>query len=343
MKRKVYRINKTGSIKNLKLIEEDLAEPQSNEVCVEINSIGLNFADLFAIWGLYSATPKGSFIPGLEFSGVVIKKGGDVKDFNIGDKIIGLKRFGAYASHLNVETDYIFNLPNDWNFEEGTSLLVNSLTAYYALKVLGDIKKNKTILIHSAAGGVGIYANRMAKKFDAFTIGTIGSKTKIDLLKKEGYDEIIVRGKNFKEQLMESLGPHTLDIVLESIGGKIFEDSYSLLAPEGRLITYGSANFASSDSRPNPIKLIHKYLTRPKIDPMKMINTNKAVMGFNLIWLWSKKEELQKYFDEIQKLNLKKPIIGKSFLFEDFHKAINYLQSGKSVGKVVVNTEKNIN
>ncbi|MCP5062775.1 MAG: zinc-binding dehydrogenase [Ignavibacteriae bacterium] len=340
MKRKVYRIDKTGSIKNLNLIEEDLAEPKSNEVCVEVKSIGLNFADLFAIWGLYSATPKGSFIPGLEFAGVIIKKGSDVKDFEIGNKIIGLKRFGAYASHLNVESEYIFNLPNDWSFDDGTSLLVNSLTAYYALKVLGDIKINKTVLIHSAAGGVGIYANRIAKKFDAFTIGTIGRRSKFDLLKKEGYDEIIVRSKKFKQQLMESLGPYTLDIVLESIGGKIFEDSYSLLAPEGRLITYGSANFASADSRPNPLKLIFKYLTRPKIDPMKMINTNRAVMGFNLIWLWNKKNDLQKYFEEIQKLNLQKPIIGKTFLFEDLHKAINYLQSGKSVGKVVVRMYK---
>ncbi|MEE9430175.1 MAG: hypothetical protein V3V16_03985 [Melioribacteraceae bacterium] len=74
MKRKVYRINKTGSINNLNLIEEELSELKANEVCVEVKSIGLNFADLFAIWGLYSATPKGSFIPGLEFAGIIIKR-----------------------------------------------------------------------------------------------------------------------------------------------------------------------------------------------------------------------------------------------------------------------------
>jgi alcohol dehydrogenase len=145
-----------------------------------------------------------------------------------------------------------------------------------------------------------------------------------------------VRGKNFKQQLSEVLCKRLLKIVLESIGGKIFKDSYSLLAPEGRLITYGSANFATPSSRPNPIKLIYKYLTRPKIDPMKMINTNRAVMGFNLIWLWEKKGELQNYFDEIQKLNLAKPIIGETYSFEDLHRAIQYLQSGKSIGKVVV-------
>ena len=336
MLRKVYRINKTGSIKNLILIEENLKEPESNEVCIEVKSIGLNFADLFAIWGLYSATPKESFIPGLEFSGVVIKKGSNVKNYEVGDEIIGLTRFGAYATHVNVNENYIFKLPQNWNFVEGTSLLVNSLTAYYALKILADIKDNKTVLIHSAAGGVGIYANRIAKKFNAFTIGTIGSNSKIRTLKEEGYDRIIVRGKNFKQQLKTALGERSLDIVLESIGGKIFKDSFALLSPEGRLVTFGSANFAMPGSKPNPIKLIYKYLTRPKIDPMKMINTNRAVMGFNLIWLWEKKKELQNYFVEIQKLNLAKPIVGKTFLFTELHKAIQYLQSGKSVGKVVV-------
>ncbi|MEE9430176.1 MAG: zinc-binding dehydrogenase [Melioribacteraceae bacterium] len=215
-------------------------------------------------------------------------------------------------------------------------MLVNSLTAFYALKVLGDIKNSQTVLIHSGAGGVGIFANRIAKKFNAFTIGTIGSESKVSLLKEEGYNEIIVRSKNFKQQLKKSLDGKPLNIVLESIGGKIFEDSFSLLALEGRLITFGSANFASPGSRPNPIKLIYKFLTRPKIDPMKMINTNRAVMGFNLIWLWEKKDELQNYFDEIQKLNLSKPIVGKVFQFTDLHKAIEHLQSGKSVGKVVV-------
>jgi alcohol dehydrogenase len=337
MKRKVYRINKTGSIKNLHLAEENLEEPKGNEVCVEVKSIGLNFADLFAIWGLYSATPKGSFIPGLEFAGVVIKKGSGINNYKVGDEIIGLTRFGAYTTYLNVDSDYIFKLPQKWNFEQGASLLVNSLTAYYALKVLGNIKDNKTVLIHSAAGGVGIYANRIAKKFNAFTIGTIGSNSKLEILNEESYDKTIVRNKGFKQQLKASLENRLLDIILESIGGKIFEDSFALLSPEGRLITFGSANFATPGSRPNPIKLIYQYFTRPKIDPMKMINTNRSIMGFNLIWLWEKRKELQNYFDEIQQLNLKQPVIGKTFSFENLHKALRHLQSGKSIGKVVVN------
>jgi len=336
MNRKVYRIDKTGSIKNLKIRGEELGEPAEDEVTIEVIAVGLNFADIFAIWGLYSATPKGSFIPGLEFSGVIIKKGNKVKNLVVGDKIIGLTRFGAYSTHLNVDSSYVFQLPEKWTFEEGASLLVNSLTAYYALKILGDIKNGQTILIHSAAGGVGIYANRIAKKFDCFTIGTIGTQSKSNILKTEGYDEIIIRDTNFKQELISKLRHRSLNIILESIGGKVFKDCFDLLPPEGRLITYGSANYASPGSRPNPFNLIYSYFTRPKIDPMKMINTNKSVMGFNLIWLWQKKNELNFYFNEINKLNLGNPIVGKTFAFDELHHAIRYLQSGESIGKVVV-------
>ena len=89
----------------------------------------------------------------------------------------------------------------DGRFEEGAAFIVQSLTAYYSLVELGNIKNNSTVLIHSAAGGVGIYANRIAKKFNAYTIGTVGSDKKIEFLKKEGYDDVIIRGNDFAEKL----------------------------------------------------------------------------------------------------------------------------------------------
>ncbi len=95
MKRKAYRIHKAGSLSNLKLAEEDFSKPTSYEVTIEVKAIGLNFADLFAIQGLYSATPKGSFVPGLEYSGVLINKGADVTDFELNDKVMGVIGFGA--------------------------------------------------------------------------------------------------------------------------------------------------------------------------------------------------------------------------------------------------------
>ena len=339
MNRKVFRIDKAGSINNLKMVDEKLSEPAQEEVTVEIKAIGLNFADLFAIQGLYSATPKGRFIPGLEYSGIVVKKGESVKDFDVGDKIMGAIRFGAYATHLNIENKYILKLPEGWSFEEGSAFIVQSLTAYYSLIELGNIKKNYTVLINSAAGGVGIYANRIAKKFNAFTIGTIGSESKRNFLINEGFDEVIVRNKKFGAQLKSALGEKKLDLVLESIGGKVFQESFKAMGPSGRIMVYGGAQYMSNSSRPNLLKIIPKYLARPKIDPLSLSDTNKSVMGFNLIYLWDKPGELKTMAENILKMNLDKPYIGKVFPFRKLLSALKYFQAGRSIGKVVVVVE----
>lgn len=336
MKRTVYRIAKAGSINDLKLTKETLPLPEPDEVQVEVKAIGLNFADIFAIQGLYSATPKESFIPGLEYSGVIINKGKYVTEFEIGDKIMGAIRFGAYATHLNINKNYILKLPADWSFEEGASFIVQSLTAYYSLAVLGNIQNNSTVLIHSAAGGVGIYANRIAKKYNAFTIGTIGNSIKTDLLIKEGYEKVIVRDKHFADKLRQSLDGRDLNIVLECIGGKIFSESFRQMSAGGRIIVYGAAQYSTGSSTPNYIKVLTKYLTRPKVDPLSLSDKNKSVMGFNLIYLWDKVELMKKYLSEILKMDLPKPLIGEQFDFNNLIDAVRKFQSGQTVGKVVI-------
>jgi alcohol dehydrogenase len=334
--RRVYRINRAGSLKRLNLTKEKLSFPDEDEVTVEVKAIGLNFADLFAIQGLYSATPKGSFIPGLEYSGIIVEKGEEVKGFQIGDKIMGAVRFGAYATHLNINHRYILKMPEEWSFEEGSSFLIQPLTAYYSLVELGNLQQNDTVLIHSAAGGVGIYANRIAKKFNTFTIGTTGSDSKKSFLLDEGYDRVIVRDKNFKGQLSDTLNGKNLNIVLECIGGKIFKDSFDLLAPSGRIIVYGGAHFMTQSSKPNYFKVITRFLSRPKVDPLSLSNTNRSVMGFNLIYLWDKPDELKNMLNNVLKMNLKPPHIGKVYSFENLIKALKFFQTGKSIGKIVV-------
>jgi alcohol dehydrogenase len=336
MDRKAYRINKAGSINNLKLISENLSDPSENEVTVQVKAIGLNFADIFAIQGLYSATPKESFVPGLEYSGIIINKGDEVKEFNIGDKIMGAIRFGAYVNYLNINKNYIQLLPQSWSFEEGAAFIVQSLTAYYSLIELGNIKDQSTVLIHSAAGGVGIYANRIAKRFNAYTIGTIGNEMKTDLLKKERYDDVIVRRDDFSEKLKKSLGNRDLNIVLECIGGKIFAESFKQMSAGGRIIVYGAAQFSTGSSSPNYLKIITKYLTRPKVDPLSLSDKNKSVMGFNLIYLWDKVELMKKYLSNILEMNLPKPMIGEVFEFKELLNAVKKFQTGQTIGKVVV-------
>ncbi len=339
MIRRAYRmVPKAGTINNLKMVEENLSPPGEGEIQVRIKSIGLNFADIFAMFGLYSATPSGSFIPGLEYAGDVIAIGDNVRNVKSGDRIMGVTKFGGYADTINIEHQYVVPLPVDWKYEEGAAFLVQAYTAYYALIELADIQQNQTVLIHSAAGGVGILANRIAKRYDAYTIGTIGSSAKIDLLKAEGYDDWIVRSTNFREDLRKKLGQRELNIVMECIGGQIFRDGFRLLAPEGRMIIYGAANYASPALRPNYLKLIWKYWKRPKLDPQRLIEWNKSVMGFNLIHLYHKKERMAMYNKHLQAMDIGKPYIGHIYPFEELIQAIRLFQTGKTTGKVVINT-----
>ena len=335
MQRQCYRL-KAGNLANMKIISEELPDPAEDEVTVEVKAIGLNFADIFAIWGLYSATPEHPFTPGLEYSGVVLKTGSKVTQFKTGDRVMGVTRFGAYTSHLNIDQRYVTPMPEEWSFAEGAGFLVQVLTAYYALVHLGNLTPGQTVLIHSAAGGVGILANRIAKKMDAYTIGTVGRSSKVEFLEKEGYDGSIVRSKNFATDLEGALQGRELNLIMECIGGRIFKIGYDRLAPQGRMVVYGSARYASVGNRPNYLKLAWKFLTRPKIDPQKMIELNKSVLGFNLIHLYEKADLMHELLVEIDGLGLAAPHVGHTFPFEELPEAIRLFQSGKTIGKVVV-------
>ncbi len=336
IQRKAYYV-KPGSFKNLKLIEEHLKAPNPHEVQIEVKAIGLNFADVFCLLGLYEAAPKTAFIPGLEFSGIVTHVGKEVKGIKVGDDVMGVTRFGAYTDNINLDARYVIPIPDGWDYNDGASYLVQVLTAAYGLKELGNIKEGQNVLIHSAAGGVGLWANRICKFHNCFTIGTVGHKSKIPLLNQEGYDRTIIRDpKNFNKQLADSLEGRPLHLVMESIGGSIMKDSYNGLAPMGRLIAFGSAHYGERKDRPNYPRLIWKYLNRPRIDPQNMIGENKSVMGFNLIYLFENNEIMHHMLSELKEMDLGKPIIGHVYDFIDLPDALREFQSGMTSGKLVI-------
>jgi len=255
----------------------------------------------------------------------------------MGDRVMGVTRFGAYASHINIDQRYIVSLPKGWDYKEGASYLVQVLTAYYGLSCLGNLKNGQTVLIHSAAGGVGIWANRICKQLDAYTIGTVGHERKLTTLAGEKYDAAIVRNvKSFKHDLIRKLKDRPLDLIMECIGGRIMKIGFEVLAPMGRHIVYGSAHYGSVTDRPNYFKLVPKYLTRPRIDPQNMITENRSVMAFNLIYLFDNAEVMHDLLKELDEMDLGRPIVGHVFQFEELPEAIRLFQAGQTIGKVVV-------
>ena len=333
---KRYLVN-PGSIANLRIEEFEPEQPTGNEVRIAVKALGLNFADIFAVQGLYRAAPKTDFTPGLEFAGEIDAIGPDVKKLKPGDRVMGVCRFGAYSSHVISGEEYMVSIPDNWDYETAAAYPVQTITAWYGLMNLGNLEEGQGVLIHSVAGGVGLQALKIAKAFNCFTIGTVGSEAKRDFALEQGCDKVIVRSDNFEEDLKNAMEGHELNIMMDSIGGKFFKIPFKALAPMGRAIVFGSARYATPSDKPKRLHLLRQYfLGSPKVDPQKLPEFNKGLFGFNLIWLYNQVDKMHEVLGKVSELNLEPPYIGHRYAFEELPDALRALQSGQTRGKVVV-------
>lgn len=331
-----WRIPKAGDLAELALVEEPLSALAPTAVRVDVRAVGLNFADLLALTGLYSAAPTASFVPGIELAGVVSEVGSAVTGFAVGDRVMGSVKFGAYATVVDVDADRLQPLPVGWRFAEGAAFFVQSFSAWYAIRHLGNAQPGQRALIHAAAGGVGLQAVRICNKLGIEVIGTVGSASKVAFLQQQGVDEVWVREPDFAGQLNRELRGRPLHLVLDAIGGKVQQASYAALAPTGRLICYGTTVFAPGERKMRKFRMLIEYLRRPRYDALAMISENKAVMAFNLMWLWEQRGFFDALLHELRELDLPPPHVGREFAFDQAPAALEYLRSGQSVGKVVL-------
>lgn len=332
--RTVWQTPKAGDIARLEQKTGQLDALPPDRVRIDVRAIGLNFADIFALTGLYSATPEGAFIPGLEFAGTVSECGTDTAGFSPGDRVMGVTRFGGYATVIDTAPDYLIPLPDGWDFARGAAWPAQTLTAWYALTRLGALRAGQRVLVHSAAGGVGLQAMKLVRALGAEPVGTVGSEDKVSLLAGLGFENLLVREKHFRRQLQRT--GLKFDLVLDAIGGEVQKASFEALEPMGRLVVFGAAEFTPKGKRPNYLKAAWRYLRRPRYDVMDMISSNRSVMAFNLIWLWEQREEMRALLAELEQVALPPPLVGHRFPFDDAHAALDLLRSGRSVGKVVL-------
>jgi alcohol dehydrogenase len=334
MERRVWKTSKAGDIQRLTLKKEKLNKLAPDQIRIQVHAVGLNFADIFALTGLYSATPQGAFIPGLEYSGEVTAVGSNTSNFRVGEKIMGVTRFGGYADMIDSDEDYLQKLPEGWSYNQGAAYLVQTLTAWYALNDLGNLKPGQKVLVQSAAGGVGLQAMKLCQALGAEPYGFVSTPNKVNFLKEEGFEHSYSRIEPFAKQLKKlAFKP---DLVLDAIGGEIQTASFNALNPMGRLVVFGAAEFTPGKRRPNYFKAAKQYLLRPRYDVMDMISENKSVMAFNLIWLWEQVDLMKSLVQDMMAVKISPPHVGHRFDFKDAHSAIQCLRSGKTLGKVVL-------
>ncbi len=342
--RRVWRIDRAGSLHRLGLREEPLPPPGAGEVRVRIEAVGLNFADIFACQGLYSATPAGSFVPGLECAGVVEALGPGTARWRVGDRVGCLTRFGAYATALNAGEAYLWPAPAGWSAAEVAAYPVQALTAWYGLAHLGRVGQGSVVLLQSAAGGVGLNALALLRGLGARPIAVVGSLAKRELLvRDQGLDaaSVVLRDRRFPQALdaaLRQLGAAGIDVVFDAVYGRHFRHAFDRLAPEGRYVLYGAAEFMGRGARPNPLRLAWTWLRRPRLDPLAMISQNRGLLAFNLIWLWDEVARLPGALEASLAMIPGPPLVSAAWPFESAPEALAMLQAGQTSGKLVLST-----
>jgi len=211
---------------------------------------------------------------------------------------------------------------------------------------LGAVERDDVVLLQSAAGGVGLNALAILTSVGARTIAVVGREAKRDrLVERHGLapDRVIVRSRRTfgadLDRALSALGEDGFDLVFDAVAGPFLRPAYDRLRPEGRLVVYGAADFMTRGARVSRLRLALRYLRRPRIDPLFMVSDNRSVMGFNLIWLWDRAERLAEAYAALDALIAGPPLVGRRFPFADAPAAMRHLQSGESVGKVVLEVD----
>jgi NADPH:quinone reductase-like Zn-dependent oxidoreductase len=313
--------------------------PQPGQIRIRVRAIGLNFADVMARLGLYPAIPKPPFIPGIEVSGEVDEVGPGVTAWKPGDRVSAFTPLGAYAEYVCTPAAFVVPLPPGRSWVEGASLMVSALTAYHGLVTLATLRKSEKVLVHAAAGGVGIAVLQLAKHLGAETIATAGSAAKLEVALAHGADHVInYRDEDFEAVTRSLTGGYGVDVVMDSVGGTVFRKGWRLVAPMGRYILYGFAA-VSGKRRVDWFHGIRELLAMPLILPHVLMPRNISLHCFNLFFLTHKTDYVTFALSELTRLDREgavRPVVGATFPFARLADAQAFQQGRSSHGKVVL-------
>lgn len=339
---KAYYLIKNGSSETaFELRDLQLKDPNENEVMIEVDVFGLNFADVTARLGYYRACPPLPTVIGYDVTGRIIQKGANVTDLEIGQRVVALTRFGGYATHVVTNHHGVVPVKEDADAAELTALATQYNTAYYASEYTMSLQEGEHVLIQAAAGGVGTALVQLAKRKGCIVYGTAGSPEKIEYLKKQGVDfPINYTKQDFYKYIKEKKGEKSMDAVFDSIGGSYVKKALKLLAPGGRLAMYGAAQIAGSSDKKSTLRQIRTLMGFGKNRPIQFIASSQSLIGVNMLQLGDFKPYIIKTcLSEVVDLynnNEIKPVVSKVFNSHELAEAHNYLQKRQSTGKIAV-------
>ena len=254
--------------------------PGAGEVRIRVRASGVNFADVSARLGVYPDAPPFPCVVGYEVAGMIDEIGPGVSDaLLMGGRVFALTRFGGYAESVTVPESQLFPMPAAMTFEQAAAIPVNYLTAVLMLRHFAAVRSGERVLVHAAAGGVGMAAIQLCRIAGAEVFGT-ASAGKHDALREAGVAHPIdYHHEDFEAAVARITDGRGVDVVLDATGN--FSKSYRCLAPLGRLVCFGLSN-AAAGLQPTRLRAIASVLRLPWFHPIRLMNDNKAVIGVNL-------------------------------------------------------------
>jgi NADPH:quinone reductase-like Zn-dependent oxidoreductase len=336
-------ITKHGPPEVLRVEERPDPGVGPGEVRIAVKAAGINFADLMARSGVYPDAPKPPSVVGYEVAGEIESVGEGVEEYTVGDRVVAGTRFGGYAELVSVPAKgQVLKLPDSLSFEQGAAIPVNYATAYAGLVIMGGLRSGDRVLIHAAAGGVGIAATQVAREIGAEIFGT-ASASKHEAIRAQGVRHPIdYRSADFAEEVRRVTGGEGVDVVMDAVGPTSFKRSYSVLRQGGRLIMFGLSEVQTGEKRDIPAVL--KGLARMPLATMpwwkslSVMNENKGVFGLNMLSWWDR-EGLDRALEPLQdgiESGAYAPVVAEAFRFEEAAAAHRFLGEGKNIGKVVL-------
>ena len=331
-----------GGPDDLKVQERPDPPAGPGEVRVAVKAAGVNFADVMATRGLYPDAPKPPCVIGYEFAGEVESVGPGVEGVATGDQVFGMTMFGGYAELVTVPSDDVFPIPDGLSLEQAAALPVNYATALAALVVMGGLSEGQRVLIHAAAGGVGIAATQIARQAGAEIFGT-ASAAKHEVIRDQGVEHPIdYRNLDFEQEVRRLTGGEGVDLIIDATGPTNFRKDYRLLRPGGKMVMYGASEVTSGKgmiSRQSLSALVRMPLVAtPWWKSFGVMNENKGVFGLNLLDWW--KDEGLVRLGALLEAGLERgdfsPVVDRSFGFEEAGDAHRFIADRQNVGKVLL-------
>ncbi len=320
---KAIQIKQYGGPEVLKIQDTKIGKPGEGQVLISIKAAGINFVDIYQRRGTYPVNLP--YIPGLEGAGIVEAIGEGVKNVKPGDRVAYVHEPGSYAEQCLVKADVLIPLPQELSFEQGAAFPLQGMTAHYLIHEFRKIKPNDVVLIHAAAGGMGLLLVQWAKHLGARVLGTTSTEEKAKIAKEAGADEVIIYTKqDFVSEVKRLTNGQGADLIIDGVAKTTFPGNLEAAAYRGNIIIFGAASGIADPISPN-ILMQHSL----------------TVSGGSLFNYIANKEELSlraKAVLEGIKKGWLKLRIDHVFPLEKASEAQRKLEERKSAGKVLLTT-----